>query len=174
MVRLFLLRHAKASQSSPDGGDKSRPLNQRGRDASATMGRYMRDQGLRPEIVLCSTAERTRETLQLLCDAAGWTEDDPKRTFADELYLPPSSEIISILQQLDNSASDVLVIGHNPGMHELAYVLADPRSRDYERLLDKYPTCALAVLNNDSIGWQDIDAGRLTLTHYVVPRDLVG
>lgn len=174
MVRLFLLRHAKASQSSPDGGDKSRPLNRRGRGASTTMGRYMRDQGFRPQLVLCSTSQRTRETLQLLSDAAGWTEDAPKRTFDDKLYLAPPGEIVDILQQLDASVSDVLVIGHNPGMHELAYVLADPRGADYERLLEKYPTAALAVLSNDSIGWQDIDAGRLSLTHYVVPRDLVG
>jgi len=174
MVTLFLLRHAKASQSSPDGDDRSRPLNERGQGAAAVMGRHMRDHGFHPDRVLCSPAARTRETLQILSAAAGWTDADPARSFHDSLYLAAPSEIVDLLQQLNKSCAAALVVGHNPGLHDLAITLAGPQGEDYQRLLEKYPTGALAVLTAPSTTWKQVGTARMALKHYAVPRDLVG
>lgn len=174
MITLYLLRHAKSSHAANGGDDKARPLNDRGRHAAAVMGRYMRDAGFRPSRVICSTAERTRETLEILGDAAGWTAHNPSREFVDQLYLASPGEILSVLQELDETTPSALVIGHNPGIHELACALAEPREGLYQLLLDKYPTGALAVLTTASERWRTIGSTRMVLNAFEQPRNLVG
>jgi phosphohistidine phosphatase len=174
MITLYLLRHAKSSHAINDGGDEARPLNDRGRRAAAVMGRHMRDAAFRPSRIFCSTAERTRETLEILGAAAGWPARDPNPEFSDELYLASPGEILSILQDLDETTSSALIIGHNPGIQELACALAEPSDGLYQQLLDSYPTGALTVLTSVSESWRTIGATRMVLSAFEQPRALVG
>jgi phosphohistidine phosphatase len=174
MITLYLLRHAKSSHAANGGDDKSRPLNDRGRRAAAVMGRHMHDAGFQPSRVFCSTAERTRETLEILGGAAEWAAHDPSREFVDQLYLASPDEILTVLQDLDEATPSALVIGHNPGIHELACALAEPRDGLYRQLLDKYPTGALTVLTTASEGWRTIGATRMVLSAFEQPQSLIG
>jgi phosphohistidine phosphatase len=174
MITLYLLRHAKSSHAENGGDDKARPLNERGRQAAAVMGHHMRDTGFRPSRVFCSTAERTRETPEILCAAAGWVTSDPAREFADRLYLASPNEILSVLQDIDEATASALVIGHNPGIHELACALAAADEALYPQLLEKYPTGALAVLSDPAGKWHSIGATRMVLSAFDQPRALIG
>jgi phosphohistidine phosphatase len=174
MITLYLLRHAKSSHAGNGGDDKARPLNVRGRHAATMMGRHMRDAGFQPSHVFCSIAERTRETLEILGAAAGWAAHDPSRDFVDQLYLATPGVILSVLQNLDETIPAALVIGHNPGIHELACSLAEPRGELYQQLLETYPTGALTVLTTLTEKWSTIGATPMALGAFDQPRTLVG
>jgi phosphohistidine phosphatase len=133
MRRLYLLRHAKSSWDDETLADHDRPLSARGRRAADAIGRYLREHGIEPELVLCSSSARTRETLARI-GLSGELERD--------LYGASASELLARLRALPPSLESVLLIGHNPGMHDLALALTgEPR--------DKYPTGALAVIELD-------------------------
>jgi phosphohistidine phosphatase len=133
MRRLYLLRHANSSWDDETLADHDRPLSARGRRAADAIGRYLREHGIEPELVLCSSSARTRETLARI-GLSGELERD--------LYGASASELLARLRALPPSLESVLLIGHNPGMHDLALALTgEPR--------DKYPTGALAVIELD-------------------------
>ena len=138
------------------------------------MGRHMRDAGFQPSHVFCSIAERTRETLEILGAAAGWAAHDPSRDFVDQLYLATPGVILSVLQNLDETIPAALVIGHNPGIHELACSIAEPRGELYQQLLEAYPTGALTVLTTLTEKWSTIGATPMALGAFDQPRTLVG
>ena len=120
----------------------------------------MHNMGYRPSHVMCSTAERTRETLEILGATAGWAPDDPSRDFVDYLYLATAGDILSVLKNLDETIPAALVIGHNPGIHELACSLAEQRGELYQKLLETYPTGALTVLTTLTESWRDTHGSR--------------
>jgi phosphohistidine phosphatase len=154
MKRLFLLRHAKSSWDDEDLADHERPLSARGRRAADAMGRHLRAEGIEPELVLCSSAARTRETLARI-GLAGQVER--------ELYGATASELIARLRAVPPSVESVLVIGHNPGMHDLALALTGEPG-------DKYPTGALATIDLDD--WGTISPGSGRMIDFVRPREL--
>jgi len=141
------------------------------------MGRYMAKSGLCPGLVLCSSAARTRETLDIVIKEL---EREPKIKIEDRLYLASAGQILRRLRELPEKAEDVLLIGHNPGMHELAFRLAsgsqggnpgEGPGKSLARLHQKFPTCALASYR---IGapWKSFEAGDVELTAFVTPSDL--
>jgi len=170
-LRLFLLRHAKSDW--PDNlGDHERPLTQRGRDVAPRMGMFMHKRGYVPAKILCSTAARTRETLDLLLGTLG---DDIDVAYERALYLPAWQVLLANVQAA--AATPLLLIGHNPGMEELASALAATPQNDAERmrlkkLRNKFPTAALAVLDFDVAQWSAIRAGTGTLIDFIRPRDI--
>ena len=172
MKTLYLMRHAKSAHGGGFSGDHDRPLNQRGRDAALLVGDYMAAHGMTPEYVLCSDAERTRETLALLAprlDAIG-----PVDTRSD-LYLAGERTMLKAIQSVPGEPNSVLLIGHNPGLESLALALADSGAGDaagYARLEQKCPTGALAILEFDTEHWRDVGPGRGRLLDFVVPRVL--
>lgn len=172
MVTLYLLRHAKSSHG--DGGldDRDRPLNGRGRSAAAAIGRYLRDHALQPALILCSTAQRTRETLEILRTAAQWPIDAPTIRYLDELYLAAPSDILRAVAETPAATESVMAIGHNPGLHDLALSLAALQSEGYPELLAHFPTGALAVLTSPEATWPRLATTPLTLSAFVRPRDL--
>ena len=172
MVTLYLLRHAKSSPGGGGLGDKDRPLNERGRGAAAAIGQYLRARGVRPGLTLCSTAQRTRETLDILRAAALWPADAPKTRYLDELYLATPSAILRAVAATPAATDAVLAIGHNPGLHDLALSLAALESEGYPDLLAHFPTGALAVLTSSEATWPRLAAMPLTLSAFVRPRDL--
>ena len=120
MRQLLLLRHAKSSWDDPALSDHARPLNARGRRAATAMAQAMRELGLAPDIVLVSSARRTLQTLEALTPF-----DDPALIEPmDALYLAPWRAMLAAIQEVPETARSLLVIGHNPGLHELAMALA--------------------------------------------------
>src|SRR5258708_28344602 len=120
MLRLMLLRHAKSSWSSPGMQDAARPLNGRGEAAARLMGGYMARHSLIPHRVLCSPARRTRETWAAI--AAQWPAGI-EAVFDERLYVATPQAILAVVRAQENAARTLLVIGHNPGLHEAAGLL---------------------------------------------------
>ncbi|HLY88100.1 MAG TPA: histidine phosphatase family protein, partial [Acetobacteraceae bacterium] len=122
----MLLRHAKSSWDDPKLSDRDRPLNKRGRRAAATMRQAMQDLGLSPDLILVSTARRTQETLAAL---EPWDET-PLIEPLESLYLASAPQLLDVLRGTNETVRSVMLIGHNPGMHELAVSLAGSRESE--------------------------------------------
>jgi len=170
MKRLCLLRHAKSDRSDPAAADFDRGLSPRGREAAPAMGRYLRRQKLVPDIVLCSSARRARETWELAEHAL---KADIPAEYSEHLYLAAPPQIIRLLRQLPETVGTTLLVGHNPGFHVLALQLVgsgDGAAR--ARLQAKYPTAALAVIDFEAPRWRDLAEGEGMLERFVAPRDL--
>ncbi len=168
MHRLHLLRHAKSDQSDAVE-DHERPLSLRGREMAQRIGESLPAALGAIDLVLCSTALRTRETAELAL--AGFAAR-PRLLFEEGLYLAGSSALLRRLRRLDEGAEAVLVIGHNPGLHELAVSLAAPGSRRYRALAaGKFPTAARASFAVEA-PWAGLDRARHALTDYVTPKSL--
>ena len=167
MKRLYLLRHAKSSPSSDFNGDHERPLAPRGVAATERLTRYLHAHRARPNVVLCSSARRTRETLAGIAEGF---EIEPEVTIEEDLYCASATLLMERVRGLENSVDAAMLIGHNPGIHELAVTLADPGARAE---LAAFPAGALVSLDLEATAWSSIDVGACTLADYVVPRELV-
>ena len=167
MKRLYLLRHAKSSWKDTSLHDHDRPLAGRGRRAAKAIARHMRAHDMEPELVLCSTARRARETLEGIepALAAAAVEVEP------DLYAASAPALLDRLRTVPDTVESVMVIGHNPGLQELALDLAHPASATSE-LAAKYPTAALATLAFEGSSWQELDRDTAELVELVRPRDL--
>jgi phosphohistidine phosphatase len=170
MHQLLLLRHAKSSWDAAGVPDRDRPLNARGRRAAATMRRAMGEFGLIPDLILVSSAKRTMETMHAL---EPW-DDTPLIEPMDELYLASEASLLATLRSVAETVRTVLLIGHNPGMHELAVTLTDPRGSP-ERLVrgvrDGFPTGALAEFSVTG-PWSRLGQGGGRLMRFLTPRML--
>lgn len=168
MRTLYLLRHAKAERG--EGGDFERRLMDRGRRDAPAMGRYMRERGYLPALILCSPAARTRETLELLTPELG---TPASQEFDRMLYLGAAGILLQRVQAVDEEIGSVLLIGHNPGLAQLAAALA-PRGdkRATARMREKYSTCGLAVIHLQVDRWEQAMPGAGTLTDFMAPGDL--
>ena len=166
MHRLHLLRHAK-TEREPSGDDASRRLTRRGREDARRIGKTLPGSIEAIDLVLCSSAERTRETATLVL--AAYRPPPPVR-YEDALYLAGAGRLLRRLRELDESIAAVLLIGHNPGLHELAAALASPTSPHYRDLAEgKFPTAARASFSIDG-PWMSLDRGRHTLIAYATPK----
>lgn len=171
MLTLSLLRHGKSAWDDPKLDDHERPLARRGRVAAEEMGAYIAAHGLRPDLVLCSSAVRTRQTLNQMLIQLG--PPAPKTVIERALYLATPTTMLACVRRTASEAQHLMLIGHNPGMHALALDLAGSGlRRDIASMAIKYPTCALAVLTFEAEDWAEIRpaAGRLLL--FMPPRSL--
>jgi phosphohistidine phosphatase len=164
--RLLLLRHAKSDWGDAALPDHDRPLAARGRKAAGRLGSHLKAAGLRPDLVLCSSARRTRETLERL------GLPDVETRIEDELYAAPGDALLDRLRTVPEGVADVLLIGHNPGIQDLAIALAGPDLGEQAvRLREKFPTGAMAMFEVHG-SWSDFAPGRARLSGFVVPREL--
>lgn len=164
-LTLILTRHAKSDWSSPAQDDHARPLNARGRKAAEKLGTWMDLTVGGPQEVLCSSAERTKETWDLIrkgLDSAG-----PLRLLP-ELYLPAPSTLFSVLRTAKQPL--VLMVSHNPGIALFAETLLR-QPPDHERFFD-YPTGATTVIDLEASRWADVIEGSGTTRNFVIPKDL--
>jgi phosphohistidine phosphatase len=173
MLRLLLLRHAKAVQDSSEG-DFARPLNPRGRSDAVKMGRALDTHAYIPELVLCSPAKRTAETLELVLPELAKT---PQVEFLKSLYLASPRKIFDAVCDTIQDVKTVMAVGHNPGMEDLADKLARrPQSKTEAAhrgaMREKFPTCALAVLDFDAAKWSEVEPGTGALTDFLRPKEL--
>lgn len=168
MHQLHLLRHAKSSWDD-DADDHDRPLNRRGREAARAIGENLPKVVSGFDLVLCSSALRTRETAEL---ALAGFKQGPKILFEDGIYLASCNALLQRVRQLNDRYDTVMVIGHNPGLHELALALAAPDSVGFSTLANgKFPTgvrCRF-VIGTD---WAAIDSTRHRLVDYVTVKSL--
>lgn len=168
--RLVLLRHAKSAW--PDLPDHDRPLAGRGRGDAPAMGRWLRETGCVPDLVWCSTARRAAQTWQL---AAAELGADPPVTYQPGLYGATGGELAALVRDAPAATASLLLVGHSPGIQDLALNLAAATGDDpagaLGRAAAKFPTAAIAVLEFDG-GWPELSAGGARLVSFVVPREL--
>lgn len=170
MLTLSLLRHAKSDWSTRGQGDFDRPLAQRGLEAAPRMGAYMAANDVAPALVLCSTAVRARQTLDLVLPHLA---KPPKVVHDDKLYLASPNIMLAQLRKSAGAARHVLMVGHDPGMHDLAVSLAATGAgADLQALHAKFPTAALAVLAFEVQGWDEVAPGGGHLLRFVAPKRL--
>ncbi len=168
-ARLVLLRHAKSAW--PDVADHERPLGPRGlRDAPAA-GRWLRDAGCLPALVICSTARRARETWAL---AAGQLGAEVPVRFDERVYAAEPEDLLEVVSEVPAEVRTLLLVGHNPGMADLIVSLAreavDAAEADrIERLSEKFPTSGIAVLACPG-PWRGLAPGSARLTDFAIPR----
>jgi phosphohistidine phosphatase len=165
--RIVLLRHAKADW--PEVSDHDRPLADRGRQDAPAAGRWLAGAGVTPDLTLCSTAVRARETWKL---CAPELPQRPKTVYDDRIYEASLGELIALINGVNDEVTDLMLVGHNPSIHALADALtgeADPEVR--ERLTRRgFPTSAMAVLSLTG-GWKSVEHGAASLVAYWTPRD---
>jgi len=168
---VLLLRHAKSAWSDPRLDDHDRPLSQRGERAAKAMADHIARRGPRPDLILCSTALRTRQTLAPLIERL----DSPAPPIALEraLYLASEDVLLAHLRAVADGVSTVLLIGHNEGIWRLAEALAGSGPPEALAALgEKFPTGALAVLRAPDRPWRELAPGSTRLVVFVRPRDL--
>ena len=170
MLRLLLLRHAKAGSASGTV-DLDRPLSQRGQAAASLMGGYLQDEGLRPDLVLVSPARRTQETWDLVRPLLGDTPNQQD----ERIYEAPALRLLGVVQEVGPEVRTLLVIGHNPGFEDLAKLLAGEGDQDaLLRLGQKYPTAGLAVIDFPQESWAEVQPGAGRLERFATPKSLGG
>ena len=176
MRQLLLLRHAKSSWDDPGLSDHARPLNARGRRSASAIADVMRDLRLSPDLVLVSSARRTLQTLEALMPF----DDNALVEPTDALYLASAPQLLEAVRRTPETVRSLLLIGHNPGLHELAQTLAAdaPAARGdartgAARLAEGYPTAALAEFTV-GVPWRMVSDGSGRLVRFLSPRDLLG
>jgi phosphohistidine phosphatase len=165
MRTLYLLRHAKSSWDDPGLPDRERPLARRGVRDAKRIAKHLRRRGVAPALVLCSSAVRTRETLELIRPALA----DAPVSLEEGLYSAPSETLLERLRAVPDEVGSLLLIAHNPGLQDLVLALVSAEA-DRERLAVKFPTAALATLALPS--WSTLNPGDAELVAYVVPKQL--
>jgi phosphohistidine phosphatase len=170
MLTLSLLRHAKSSWDDPGRDDFERPLNERGEAAAPRMGRFMARNDIVPELVLSSPSVRTRQTLDLVLPHLA-----PAPTVACEepLYLAAASVLLGRIRKVAGKVGHVMVVAHDPGLHQLAMELAGAGDPDLlGALAKKFPTGALAVIDFDVPTWSKVRRGAGRLRLFMSPKRL--
>jgi len=163
---LYLLRHAKSSWADPTLADHERPLAPRGRRDAKRIAKHLRRLGCEPELILCSSAVRTRETLELLRSAVPASAVN----IEEDLYAASRDELSARLRLVPDAVVSVMLIGHNPGLQQLALELASAGD-ELERLAARFPTAALATFALAK-SWSRLVPADATLEAYVVPKQL--
>jgi phosphohistidine phosphatase len=170
MRRLMLLRHAKSDWSAPGTRDQDRPLNVRGREAAPKMGAYMARHALVPDLVVASPATRVTETLSLVLPAFA---KQPKTTPDSRLYETDADELLNVIKEAPRSVHSLLLAGHNPSLGELASLLMASGDMDArQRLIEKFPTAALAVIDFPLDDWSKVRPKGGRLDRFVIPKAL--
>lgn len=172
MPRLLLLRHAKSSWENAGQGDFDRPLNGRGRSTAPAMGEFMAARGLLPQRVVCSAAQRARETFALILPHLA---ADMEITVTRRLYEADGEGYLKAIRTAGGTAETLLLVGHNPAMEDVAAILAVAgEAMALAEMQSKFPTCGLAVIDFDGPRWSDAGPGAGRLTGFHTPANLEG
>jgi phosphohistidine phosphatase len=167
-AHLYLLRHAKSSWDDPSIDDHDRPLAPRGRRAADRIAEYATKRGIRPNLILCSSAMRARQTLERIAPNLG---QDAEIHIERSLYGATEDRLLELLHGIPDVVASVMMIGHNPGVQDLALLLTSGGTLR-ARLEGKFPTAGLATLAFRGIGWENLDRGSGELVDFVVPKGL--
>ena len=172
MRRLMLLRHAKTESEAPSGRDEDRRLDNRGHRDAAEIGSWIGHHPPFPDLVLVSHAMRALQTWQIAWEAMKELVSEPEVELVPELYGADVSQLLETIR--DASSADpkrLMLVGHNPGMHELALALAGGGDRAGRKALtDNLPTSGLAIFDFDIDDWADVAFRRGRLAAFVSPK----
>jgi phosphohistidine phosphatase len=172
MRRLLLFRHAAAEPADAATSDLQRALTAQGRSDAAVIGAYLASHVFRPDRVLVSPATRTRETWQ---QAMAALQTAPEPAFDARLHSATAQTLFAVIKETPDQSRTLLVLGHNPGLHELAMLLIATGEIDLrERLRENFPTAGLAVIDFALDGWAKLHARAGRLERFVSPRSIVG
>jgi phosphohistidine phosphatase len=169
-MRLLILRHAKAEKPEPNLADRDRPLSKRGHKDARRIGAYLAHHALLPAAAIVSLARRTQETWE---EMMAELPKPPKAIFDERLFLARSDLILRVIRETPRTVSTLLVIGHNPGLHECVLALiatGDVEAR--ERLAEGLPTSGLVVIDGSGDGWRTLGPQRGRLERFITPRSL--
>nr|WP_321456383.1 histidine phosphatase family protein [uncultured Cohaesibacter sp.] len=170
MLRLFLLRHAKSSWSDPSLHDFDRPLNKRGQRDAPKIGRVMKTRHYHPDRILCSTSQRTKETMAGIIPSL---TGDVSVRLLDALYEGNNPNYLALLKENAKDSENLMIVGHNTGLQDVAVELAG--SGDQAKIMHlrvKYPTAALAVLEFNCSSWDELSKGSGLLVDFIKPKDI--
>jgi phosphohistidine phosphatase len=163
---LVLVRHGKSSWDY-DVDDHERPLSGRGRRDAEALGRLLSQRSLRPDLVLCSTATRTKQTWEY-AKAGGAAAGEIQ--YLRDIYHAWVPELLMLIRDVPDEIHTVLVLGHAPGIPDLVeHLCVRTDSPDWAQMDNKFPTSALAVVNVPG-SWAELGKGRAELASFVVPR----
>jgi phosphohistidine phosphatase len=170
MLTLSLLRHAKSSWKNPTLPDRERPLATRGVTDAPLMGKAMAERGIDPELVLCSSARRTRDTLALVLPEL---KVEPRVVYEDALYHASPQAMLEMLRGIQPGANRVMLVGHNPEIQSFALDLVGSGPKHFrDHLREKFSTAGLAVINFPSGLWKSVEVNSGTLNLFLSPKDL--
>ncbi len=170
MRRLLLFRHAKAERSEPGMEDRSRKLIERGRKDAARIGSYMATHALIPDRVMISPSARTLETWKF---ATAAFRSAPAGTSVEQLYDATPHSILGVIKEAPASAHTLLIVGHNPGLHELALMLvASGDIETREQLREKLPTSGLVIIDFAFDEWAKLHPQSGRLERFITPKSL--
>lgn len=161
MKNLFLLRHAKSSWGNAALGDFDRPLSKRGISNAIQLSEYIQKHSISFDLVLSSPSERTQSTLDLVMSSL---DPIPSSNLKECIYHASAPSLIQLITEQDDEINNLLIIGHNPGLHILTETLTNES-------IVKFPTCAFAKITNFN-HWKDIDTGILNLESLITPKEL--
>ena len=161
MKNLFLLRHAKSSWGNAALGDFDRPLSKRGISNAIQLSEYIQKHSISFDLVLSSPSERTQSTHDLVLSSL---DPIPTSNLKECIYHASASSLTQLITEQDDEINNLLIIGHNPGLHILTETLTNES-------IVKFPTCAFAKITNFN-HWKDVDAGILTLESVITPKEL--
>lgn len=166
-MRLMLLRHAKAEKAEGAMRDRDRPLNARGRADALEIAVYLGDHHLLPDRVIVSSARRTRETWERIATEISTA---PAVEYEDRLYDAGTETILAVIRAAGRKAATLLVIGHNPGLHDTARRLIAQRSGSARALDESLPTAGLVVIDFAEDDWRKLAPKSGRLKAFVTPR----
>lgn len=171
MKKVILLRHAKSSWGDPATDDHDRPLNKRGKAAAPLIGGWLAERHHLPDTVLCSSSERTRETVSRMRPTLGSL---PEPVVERALYHASPGVMRDRLAQLPQDCETVMLVGHNPGLGSLLRKMSNGReNRRCRRAYEHFPTGAAAVLELDLENWSELDFAAARFVDFAVPRELM-
>ena len=168
MMRLILLRHAKAAAYA-GGGDAERALTTRGRSAARDIGVWLEQAAIKPDLAVISTARRTRETWAIVADAAHY---DAPVLDEQRLYLAEPPVLLELMHLTPASVHTLLCVGHNPGFHDYALEMIGTDGEALMRLERGLPTAGLVIIDFDANHWRDVQQGSGQLVAFVTPEDV--
>lgn len=169
MLRLYIMRHAKSSWAIPGARDFDRELNERGLQDLKKLSKVMKNEKIFPDKIVCSSATRTRQTLDAVMDVF---ENEPEIIFTERLYSSGLDEYIDIINS-NSGIKSIMIIGHNPMCGSLATSL--PGSGDaleLEKIAYKYPTAALSIIDFEAKDWSEIAKGKGILQKSIFPSEI--
>jgi phosphohistidine phosphatase len=161
MKTLLLMRHAKSSWADPGQPDFERPLNERGRTAAPLMGRYLRQQSMKLDAVICSPAARARETAALALAAA---QSTGAVRYDARIYEASAARLLEVINETPEPATTVLLVGHNPGLEDFLRLLTGAHER--------IRTAAIACITIDTDAWRAVQPRAGRLAWLVKPKEL--
>ena len=164
MKTLYIVRHAKSSWDNPNLDDFDRPLNSRGKKNAPEMGERLKKKGIKPDLIISSSAKRAYTTAVKIAKEIGYPKNDIKRT--ENFYLAGVNASLRIIHQVDDHVESLMIFGHNPGWTDLSNYLCDFQ-------IDNIPTCGISAITFEIDKWSEVKTGGGKLLFFDYPKNKI-